>query len=62
MIDLGQTAYPAAYYNLALLLAQTQRFSKAIYNMKKYLMLEPEVEDARSAQDKIYLWEAQLTQ
>jgi len=60
VIDLGQTAYPAAYYNLALLLAQTQRFSKAIYNMKKYLMLVPEAEDARAAQDKIYEWEYNL--
>ena len=60
VIDLGQTAYPAAYYNLALLLAQTQRFSKAIYNMKKYLMLVPEAPDARAAQDKIYEWEAEI--
>jgi len=27
--------------------------------MKKYLMLEPEASDARSAQDKIYEWKAQ---
>jgi len=26
--------------------------------MKKYLLLEPEATDARSAQDKIYEWEA----
>ena len=26
--------------------------------MKKYLMLEPEATDARSAQDKIYEWKA----
>ena len=60
-IDVDQTAYPAAYSNLALLSAQTKRFNEAIYYMKKYLMLEPEASDARSAQDKIYLWEAQIT-
>jgi len=26
--------------------------------MKKYLMLVPDAEDARGAQDKIYEWEA----
>ncbi len=61
VIEIEQTAYPAAYYNQALLLAQTQRFREAIYNMKKYLMLVPEAEDARAAQDKIYEWEAELT-
>ena len=28
--------------------------------MKKYLLLEPDASDARSAQDKIYEWKAQL--
>lgn len=60
-IEVDPTAYPAAYSNLALLSAQTKRFSAAIYYMKKYLMLEPSSSDARSAQDKIYLWEAQIT-
>lgn len=58
-IEVDQTAYPAAYSNLALLSAQLYRFNAAIYYMKKYLMLEPEASDARSAQDKIYLWQAQ---
>jgi tetratricopeptide (TPR) repeat protein len=58
-IEVDQTAYPAAYSNLALLSAQTKRFNDAIFYMKKYLMLEPEASDARGAQDKIYLWEAQ---
>ena len=60
-IEVDQTAYPAAYSNLALLSAQTKRFNDAIFYMKKYLMLEPEASDARGAQDKIYLWEAQIT-
>ena len=48
------------YANLALLSAQLHQYNAAIYYMKKYLMLEPEAEDARSAQDKIYLWESML--
>jgi tetratricopeptide (TPR) repeat protein len=59
-IELDQTAYPAAYSNLALLSAQVKNFYAAIYFMKKYLLLEPEASDARGAQDKIYEWEAQV--
>jgi tetratricopeptide (TPR) repeat protein len=59
-IDIDQTTYPAAYSNLALLSAQIKKFNAAIYYMKKYLMLEPEASDARSAQDKIYEWEVQI--
>lgn len=60
-IELDQTAYPAAYSNLALLSAQIGKFDAAIYYMKKYLLLEPEAKEARSAQDKIYEWEAQIS-
>jgi tetratricopeptide (TPR) repeat protein len=59
-IEVDQTSYPAAYYNLAILSAQVNEFYGAIFYMKKYLMLEPEASDSRSAQDKIYVWEAQL--
>lgn len=58
-IETDQTAYPGAYSNLAILSAQVNKFDTAIYYMKKYLMLEPDATDARGAQDKIYLWEAQ---
>ena len=58
--EVDPTAYPAAYSNLALLSAQLEKFNAAIYYMKKYLMLEPDADDARSAKDKIYLWEARL--
>lgn len=51
-------SYPAAHYNMALISAQQGRYSTAIISMKKYLMLVPEAEDARAAQDKIYEWEA----
>ncbi len=59
-IKSDQTAYPAAYSNLALLYAQLNKFDAAVYYMKKYLMLEPDAADARGAQDKIYLWEVQI--
>lgn len=57
-IEFDEIAYPAAYSNIALLFAQVNKFSDAISYMKKYLLLEPEGSDARSAQDKIYEWEA----
>jgi hypothetical protein len=43
-----------------LLSAQIHNFNDAILNMKKYLMLVPDAEDARSAQDKIYEWEDRI--
>ena len=57
VIEVDQTAYPAAYLNVALLSAIMQRYDAAIFYMKKYLLLEPDAPDARSAQDKIYEWE-----
>jgi tetratricopeptide (TPR) repeat protein len=59
-IAADQVAYPAAYSNVALLYAQVNDFSAAISSMKKYLLLEPDGADARSAQDKIYEWEAMI--
>lgn len=59
-IEIDPTAYPAAYTNLALLSAQIEKFDAAIFYMKKYLMLLPGAEDARSAQDKIYEWELKI--
>lgn len=53
-------SHPPAYYNLALLYAQTFKFDLAIFNMKKYLILDPNANDARAAQDKIYEWELKL--
>ena len=57
VIELDNTAYSAAYLNVALLSAIIQKYDAAIYYMKKYLLLEPDAKDARSAQDKIYEWE-----
>jgi tetratricopeptide (TPR) repeat protein len=59
-IDIDLTSYPAAYSNMALLSAQIKNYNAAIYYMKKYLLLEPEASDARSAQDKIYEWELMM--
>ena len=56
-IQLDPTAFPAGYYNIALLDAQLGYYDNAIFEMKKYLMLLPDAPDARSAQDKIYEWE-----
>lgn len=59
-IELDPVSYPEAYFNLALLSAQENRFKSAIDYMAKYLLLAPDAKDARSAQDKIYEWEALL--
>lgn len=56
-ILIDKTAFPSAYSNVALLYAQINFFDYAILCMKEYLMLEPNAPDARSAQDKIYVWE-----
>ncbi len=61
VIDTDAVAYPAGYSNLALLSAQVNDFKAAITYMKWYLLLEPEASDARSAQDKIYEWEAMIS-
>lgn len=56
-LEIDPLSYPNAYFNMALLEAQLNRFHSAITSMKKYLILEPDAGDARSAQDKIYEWE-----
>lgn len=59
-VEVNPVSYPGAYFNLALLSAQMNRFNQAISYMKQYLLLEPEAQDARSAQDKIYEWELMI--
>jgi tetratricopeptide (TPR) repeat protein len=61
-LDLDPVAYPGAYFNLALLSAQAHRFRAAVRYMKQYLLLEPDANDARGAQDKIYEWEQMVPQ
>jgi tetratricopeptide (TPR) repeat protein len=58
LLQVSETSYPEAYFNLALLYGQEILFDNAILNMKKYLLLKPDATDARAAQDKIYEWEA----
>jgi tetratricopeptide (TPR) repeat protein len=60
-LEINPFSYPSAYYNIALISGQIKNYIYAILNMKKYLLLVPESEDARSCQDKIYEWEAQIT-
>jgi tetratricopeptide (TPR) repeat protein len=56
-ITINPISYPPAYYNLALIAAMSESYPYAIYCMKKYLMLVPNIADANIAQDKIYGWE-----
>jgi tetratricopeptide (TPR) repeat protein len=60
-IEVNPVSYPAAYFNLALLSAQTGRFKSAVNYMKQYLFLVPDAPDARNAQDKIYEWEIMIS-
>lgn len=50
-------AFPGAYYNMANIAASGKYFGYAILNLKKFLLLKPSEEEARKAQDLIYLWE-----
>jgi tetratricopeptide (TPR) repeat protein len=59
-VELQPASYPGAYFNLALLFAQLQRYNSAISYMKRYLLLVPEAQDSRSAQDRIYEWELMM--
>jgi len=61
-IQIDRTAYPAAYFNMALLAAQEHLPVTAIFYMRHYLLLRPDAKDARSAQDKIYEWEMLIKQ
>lgn len=49
--------WPEGYFNLALVLAETDDPDRAIIEMKRYLALVPTASDARAAQDKIYDWQ-----
>ena len=57
LIAIHPTAYPNVYLNIAILLAETNRLNSAIYNMKKFLLLNPSTEDAQFAKRKIEEWE-----
>jgi tetratricopeptide (TPR) repeat protein len=57
VFQINPYSYPQGYYNAALIAAQQQDFALAIFNMNKYIILSPNAEDTRKAQDKIYEWE-----
>jgi tetratricopeptide (TPR) repeat protein len=59
-IQMNEFNYPPAYFNMALIAAQLGNYALAIFNMEKYLILSPNADDARKAQDKIYEWEFKL--
>jgi hypothetical protein len=59
-IKVEPTAYPGAYYNLALTYALVEKYEDAVLNMNKYLLLVPDATDAREARDKIYEWELKI--
>lgn len=46
------------HYNLGLLYGDLELYPEAITEMRRYLYLTPNAQDARAVQDKIYEWEA----
>jgi tetratricopeptide (TPR) repeat protein len=54
--------WPDGHFNRGLILGmgELSRYTEAIIEMKKYLMLVPNAPNARSAQDKIYQWEGMI--
>lgn len=48
---------PQARYQLGLALGSVKRYRDATAEMRRYLMLEPDGEHSRDAQDRIYKWE-----
>jgi len=59
-LDVNRISYPAAYFNMALILAELKHYYQATYAMKSYLILAPNADDSRKAQDKIYEWELNI--
>lgn len=49
--------WPEGRFNHALVLAELGRYTEAIREMKRYLMLAPDAPNARAAKDQIYAWE-----
>ncbi|MFH0934835.1 MAG: SUMF1/EgtB/PvdO family nonheme iron enzyme [Pseudomonadota bacterium] len=49
--------WPEGHYKLGLLLGEKKNYRLAMDEMKRYLLLAPEGEFSRAAQDRIYQWE-----
>lgn len=60
VIAIDATAYPSAYLNIAILFAETNKLYSAIYNMKKFLLLNPNSADEQFAKQRINEWEIML--
>ena len=52
--------YPLSYFNRALLKEIQNDYRGASDDVKKYLELSPDAQNARDAQDKIYEWEGKI--
>jgi hypothetical protein len=61
IIRLHPTAYHNVYRNIAVLQGETNRLHSAIYNMKRFLLFNPEKDDADFAKTKINEWEIILS-
>ena len=57
IIATHSTAYPSAYFNVAILLAETNKLHSAIYNMQKFLLLNPNTKDEEFGKAKIAEWQ-----
>lgn len=52
--------WPEGYFNRALILGELKEFDTAVFEMKRYLRLAPDAADARAAQNKVYVWQAEV--
>lgn len=52
--------WPAGHYNRALVLSELKEYPDAMAEMKRYLLLAPNADNAVAAQDAIYKWEAKV--
>ncbi len=54
--------WPAGHYNRALVLSELKEYPDAVAEMRRYLRLAPNADNAVAAQDEIYKWEAKVGQ
>ncbi len=52
--------WPEGHFNRALMLGEIREYEEAISSMKRYLLLAPDAQNARAAQDTIYEWEGRM--
>ena len=49
--------WPEGHFNRALVLSEIGDYSGAVNEMQRYLALVPDAQNARAAQDKVYVWQ-----